>query len=112
MRPLSLAQRSHVITLLDAGTSGHQIHKITGIFIATISRICCQYRSELPKSFGGRPSKLTPANIGYAKCIIRMGKADNAVQVTKALEDVTNQSISSQTIRRNLKKHGLRPVVK
>jgi hypothetical protein len=43
---------------------------------------------------------------------VRMGKADNAVQVTKALQDVTNQSISSQTVRRNLKKSGLRPVVK
>jgi hypothetical protein len=41
-----------------------------------------------------------------------MGKADNAVQVTKALQDVTNQSISSQTVHRNLKKFGLRPVVK
>ena len=41
-----------------------------------------------------------------------MGKADNAVQVTKALQDVTNKSISSQTVHRNLKKSGLHPVVK
>jgi hypothetical protein len=41
-----------------------------------------------------------------------MCKADNAVQVTKALKDVTNQSISSQTVRRNLREFGLRPVVK
>jgi hypothetical protein len=41
-----------------------------------------------------------------------MRKADNAVQVTKALKDVTNQSISSQTVRRNLREFGLRPVVK
>src|ERR1700683_4359280 len=54
----------------------------------------------------------TPANIGYAKRIVHMGQADNAVQETKALQDVTNQSISSQTVCRNLKKFGLRPVVK
>jgi len=41
-----------------------------------------------------------------------MCKADNAVQVTKALKDVTNQSISAQTVRRNLREVGLRPVVK
>jgi hypothetical protein len=41
-----------------------------------------------------------------------MRKADNAVQVTKALKDVTNQSISSQTVCRNLREFGLRPVVK
>ena len=112
MQPLTTAQRNHIITLLDAGTSGHQIHHLTGIGISTISRLHSQHHSELPKSSGGRPSKLTPANIGYAKRIIRMGRADNAVQVIKALQDVTNQSISSQTVRRNLKKSGLRPVVK
>jgi hypothetical protein len=41
-----------------------------------------------------------------------MRKADNAVQVTKALKDVTNQSISSQTVHRNLREFGLQPVVK
>jgi hypothetical protein len=40
-----------------------------------------------------------------------MRKADNAVQVTKALKDVTNQSISSQTIHHNLREFGLWPVV-
>ena len=64
MRPLTLAQHTRIITLLDAGTSGHQIHNLTGLGIGTISRLCSQYRSELAKSSG---SKLTPANIGYAK---------------------------------------------
>jgi hypothetical protein len=41
-----------------------------------------------------------------------MHKADNAVQVTKALKDVTNQSIYSQTVRCNLREFGLQPVVK
>ena len=41
-----------------------------------------------------------------------MRKADNAVQVTKALKDVTNQSISAQTVRCNLREFGLQPVVK
>ena len=41
-----------------------------------------------------------------------MQKADNAVQVTKSLQDVTNQTLSSQTVRRTLRKAGLRPVVK
>jgi hypothetical protein len=41
-----------------------------------------------------------------------MGKADNAVQVTKELRNITNQSISVSTVCRNLKKAGLRPVVK
>ena len=57
-------------------------------------------------------TKLTPANISYAKCLICMHKADNTVEVTKSLEDVTNLSISSQTVRHTLHKAGVRPVVK
>ena len=112
MQPLILAQYTCIITLLNAGTSGHQIHNLTGLGMGTISRLHSQYHSELAKSSGGCHSKLTPANIGYAKQIVHMGKADNAVQVTKALQDVTNQSISSQAVCCNLKKYGLRPVVK
>jgi hypothetical protein len=41
-----------------------------------------------------------------------MHKADNAVQVTKAVKDVTNQAISSQTVCCNLREFGLQPVVK
>ena len=41
-----------------------------------------------------------------------MHKAENAVQVAKALKDVTNQSVSSQTVRRNLREIGMVVVVK
>ena len=34
------------------------------------------------------------------------------MQVTKALKDVTNQSISAQTVHCNLREFGLQPVVK
>ena len=101
-----------IITLLDAGTSGENISCLTGVSPSTISRIHSQFHSELPKSFGGHPSKLTPANISYAKHIVLMGKVYNAVEVTKAFQDITNQSISSQTVHLNLRQSGLWPVVK
>src|SRR5436190_5361051 len=41
-----------------------------------------------------------------------MRKADNAKQVMKVLKNVTNQTLSSQTVRRHLRTSGLRPVVK
>jgi hypothetical protein len=41
-----------------------------------------------------------------------MRKAENAVQVAKALKNVTNQSISSETVRRNLREIGMKAVVK
>ena len=112
MQPLSIATRDRIITLLKSGASGYAIHHATGASTGAISKIRSEYCPELPKSSGGRSRKLTPANINYAKRIIHMRKADNAVQVTKSLRDVTNQSISSQTVRRNLREAGLRPVVK
>ena len=112
MRTITAAQRARVITLINAHTSAYKIADITGVSAPTISRIRSQYCSDVPKSSGGRPAKLTAATISYAKRIIRMRKADNAVQVTKALRDITNQSISSQTVCRHLRKSGLRPVVK
>src|SRR5882757_9930849 len=96
MQPLSIATCDDIVTLLKSGASGYAIHHATG----AISKIRSEYCPELPKSFGGCSRKLISANINYAKRIICMRKADNAVQVTKTLRDMTNQSISSQTVRR------------
>jgi hypothetical protein len=112
MCPLSAAHHEHIITLLQSGVSGHSIHISTGASLGTISKICSEYCSELSKSSGGRPTKLTPSNIAYAKHLIRMQKVDNAVQVTKSLQDITNLPLSSQTVRCALRTAGLRPVVK
>ena len=46
------------------------------------------------------------------KRVIRMRKADNAKQIMKVLKNVTNQTLSSQTICCHLRKSGLRSVVK
>jgi transposase len=112
MHLLSTAKCNCIITLLNSGTSTCDIHHLTGASTGAISKIHTEYCSELPKSSGGCPHKLTTADINYAKRLIRIHKADNAVQVTKALKDVTNQSISSQTVRRNLRGFGLQPVVR
>ena len=44
--------------------------------------------------------------------LIGTGKAENAVKVTKTLQDVMNHTISSQTICHYLKKAGMKAVVK
>jgi hypothetical protein len=107
MRTLSTAIRERILTLLNSGASGYAIHHATGASTGAISKIRSEYCPDIPKSSGGHSHKLTPANINYARHIIHMRKADNAVQVTKALKDVTNQSISAQTVRCNLREFGL-----
>src|SRR6266436_7792853 len=112
MHKLTTAQTLNIITLLDSGLSGVQISHQTGLSTAAISRICSEHCPDLPKSSGGRPSKLTPANISYAAHLIYMGKAANTLQASKSLSNITNASISARTLHRQLKKDGMKPVVK
>lgn len=66
----------------------------------------------MEKSTGGRPSKLSPQDIHHCIHQITSGKCDNAVQVTKSLQDITNITISPQTVRDALKTSGMKAVVK
>jgi len=112
MKPLSAADTNHILTLLDSGLSGEQISSQTGLSNATISRIRSRHRPYLTKAPGGHPAKLSDANIQHALRLIGSGRAENAVQVTKVLQDIVNQPLSAQTVRNGMKKEGMKAVVK
>jgi hypothetical protein len=112
MRTLSLESQNHILSLLDTGYTASHIVASTGYGIGTVSRLRSKHRPHLSKSLGGRPAKLSPANIRHAQRLISSGKADTAVDVTKVLRNVTNQSLSTQTVRNSLKVAGLKAVVK
>ena len=112
MKSLTPAQQTHILSLLDKGESGYKISSITGVSTSSISKLHSKHCSTLSKSIGGRPSKLSPANIHYAICFVTTQKAENAVQITKTLHNLTNQSISSKTVRMSLKMAGMKAVVK
>ena len=112
MRTLSLAQKKHILFMLDAGHSTHSIASIIGVHTSTISRLHSKKHSELHKLFGGCPTKLSPTNICHAVHLITTRKAENAVQVTKSLKNITNQSLSTTTVRHHLRKAGMKAVVK
>jgi len=104
MQPLSAAQCKHILSLLDSGHSAHQISSSTGIHIA-ISRLCRKHR-------GGHPSKLSEADTHYALQLITSEKAENASQITQALQSITNQSFTTQTTHNHLRTAGMKAVVK
>ena len=112
MKSLSTSQRNYILSLLDSGLHIRDSHARTGHGIGTISRLRSKCRSSLQKSLGGRPSKLSPANTRHAIHLIQTGKAENAAQITNPLADIINQPLSTKTIRRTLKKAGMRAVVK
>lgn len=95
MHSLTNIKCTCIITLLKSGLSTRDIAKQTNVSIASISCICTLYCSDTLKSSGGRSAKLNAANISYANYIICIHKTDNAVQVTKALQNVINQPLSS-----------------
>ena len=112
MKSISTAQINQIISCLDLGQSTCQISDSTGIHHSTISRICSKLHPNLAKSSGGHPTLITPGDMHYAIHLIGTGKAENAVQVTKTLQDVKNHTISSQTIYHHMKKAGMKAVVK
>ena len=112
MHPVSAAQRNHILSLIDSGHSAHQISLSTGLHISTISRLHTRYCPYAKKPIGGRPAKLSEADTHYAQHLVSSWKAENAVQITQTLKDITNQSLTPQTTRNHLKKHGLKAVVK
>ena len=106
MCTLSAASQNHILHLLDAG------HSAKAIAAATISRLHSKHHPHLFKSSSGCPYKLSTANICFAQCLISAGKADTAVDVTKALHNITNQSLHAQTVCCYLKVAGMKAVVK
>ena len=112
MKSLTPALQTCILSLLDKRESGYKISSITGVSTSSISKIHFKHHSTLSKSIGGHPSKLSPVNIHYAICPVTTQKTENTVQITKILQDLTNQPISSKTVRRSLKMAGMKAVVK
>ena len=112
MRSLTPAQHHRILELLDKGLSGHAIAKTPGISVGSISNLRSKHRSSLSKSLGGHPQKLSPADTQYAVHLITSQKAENATDVAKTLQDMTNTSFSVKTVRRALRGTGMKAVTK
>jgi transposase len=65
MHSLSQTQKNTILSMLDAGHSAHSIASITGVHASTISRLCSKEHSELQKSTGGHPAKLSPYTVTF-----------------------------------------------
>ena len=112
MKALTTVQTNHILSLLGLGQSTRQISKSTGVHYTTVSKIRSKHHPTLPKATGGRPTKLSPTTLRHAVRLISSGKADTAVDVAKTLHDVMEGNVTAHTIRRGLKKIGLKAVVK
>jgi len=80
--------------------------------VLPIDRICEKSRTDIQKSYGGRPTKLNATDKCRLLCTITSGKADNAVQLTCELRNVSNIEVSAQTVCCALKEAGLKAATK
>ena len=112
MKPIPSATSAHIISLLQSGRSTRQIAAITHVSKTTVSDIAKRHLPGLIKAKGGRPSKLSEADVRHAIRLITTGKADTAVQVARRLRDISNMPVSTQTIRNHLRRSGLKALVK
>ena len=106
MRPISTAQHSSIVSLLNEGYSQCQIQAKTGLGKGTIGRISKEVEGNKENNPAGRPSKLSTCD---KKTIIRQittGKLDNAVQATKFI----NSIISDENLVNKVFNRGFNPV--
>src|SRR6266478_1792263 len=112
MWSLASSKVEQVLSLIDSGHNAHQISAATGHHTSTITWLWSKHCPDVHKPHGGRPTKLSDTDICHACCLISSGKADNSTQVTKLLQNITNKSLSAETVCLKLKKAGWKAVVK
>ena len=61
--------------------------------------VCIKHCPDLPKPFGDHPPKLSSTASRHIVCLIGLGKAETAVDVSRILQHTLNTSISAETVQ-------------
>ncbi|KAL7279386.1 hypothetical protein ACG7TL_007227 [Trametes sanguinea] len=101
-----------IVALLDQGKSLCQIIQMLGISLGTAHYYRTVFHPNLPKSRGGRPRKLKSADAQYLKHLMRTHNVKTARKLNQLIDKTFSVSISTQTVRRELKRQGMKAVVK
>jgi len=112
MRPISSAQKENILSLASNNHSDHAIASKLGISQSTVSKTLNTLSPNRHLSSGGRPSMLSSTTQRAIITQISTGKAENAVQVTNHINTIIPTPVSSETVRRILRKNSFKAVVK
>src|SRR3979490_2197296 len=112
MHPTSSAQKENILSLASHGHSTRTIASRLGLSQSTVSRTLRTLHPNQPCSSGGRPPKLSSRHQHAILLQISTGRAANATQVTKHINTIIPHPVSSETVRRVLRKHSFKAVVK
>ena len=103
MKAVSSDSKAQIISLLSSGLSVRQTATQTHHSIGLTSKILSEHFPDSRRATGCRPRKVTPTNTRHMVHLLSSGRAENAVQVSRELRDITNTPVSPQTARRRLK---------
>jgi transposase len=98
--------------LLHSQKSYGQIASELGCSKTSISRLAKKVNHDKENLKGGMPKKLTTADERAIISQINIGKAENAGEVAKNLNNIINNLVSIQTIQNVLKKCNRKTMVK
>jgi len=112
MHPISSAQKENILSLASNGISIRHIASKLGVGKSTVSRTLQNLLPNHQTPSTGRPSKLSTTDQHAILTQITTGKAANAVQATKHINSIISTPVSSETVRRVLRKNSLKAVVK
>ena len=112
MCPILSTQRENILSLASHGHSTRTIASRLTLSQSTVSRTLRTLHPRQPLLSGGCPSKLSSTSQRAILCQITTGKAANAVQATHYINTIIPNPVSSETVRRVLKKNSFKAVVK
>lgn len=112
MHPISSAQKENILSLASNGFSNRHIASKLGLGRSTIARTLHTLLPNHHTPLTGCPSKLSSTDQHAVIAQIKTGKASNAIQARDHINSIISEPVSSQTIRRVLKKHSFKAVVK
>jgi len=112
MHPISSAQKENILSLDSNGFSNHHIASKLGVGRSTVARKLHDLFPNHHNPLTGCPSKLSSTGQHAVIAQIKTGKASNVVQAMKHINTIISHPVSSQTLKRVLKKHSFKAVVK
>lgn len=112
MHPISSANKENIVSLASNGHSTRYIATKLGISHPTVSRVLKTLLPNHQSPCAGRPPKLSATDQHAIIRQIVTGKSASAVQATNHINSIISNPVSSNTVRRVLKKHSFEAVVK
>jgi len=110
MKQLSTEKRARVVALLEEGNTVRYVAHVEGIHFSTVSRINKRLKetgSNENKLKSGRPRLITSRDERKVLRLITSNEAPTAIQAKEQLERDENIEVSTETIRRTLRRNGL-----